>query len=213
MNRSPHAALLTSVALALALTAADATAMAGEFPDVVVHDPAPPHRLVVVEWNPLPLVTIGKLSANAVLTPGDHHAFVLSPFYAWTTTAPIDAVDGAGNHTKLPEQEFSGFGAELGYRYYLGAGGARGMFLGPSLILGSFAARAQDGSKTPYLEYGVAADVGYQALVADRLSLSLGAGLQLAAPSKSIPDQQFPAWIYANRRVSPRLLFSIGWAL
>ncbi len=187
--------------------------------DVVVHDRLPPHRLVVVEWNPLALLAISKLSANVIVTPDDHHALVLNPFYASTTTAPIAIFDdtslqaGGGPVATLPKQKFSGFGIELGYRYYWGEGGPRGFFVGPSLILGSFTAAAQDGSKTSYLDYGLAGDAGYQMLVADRVALSLGAGAQYVVSSKSIPDQQFPAWIYANTRVSPRVLFSLGWAL
>jgi hypothetical protein len=50
-------------------------------------------------------------------------------------------------------------------------------------------------------------------LIADRVALSLGAGLQALTTSKSIPGQQFPAKIYANGGVLPRLLFAIGVAL
>jgi hypothetical protein len=181
--------------------------------DVVVQDPPPVHRVVIVEWNPLPLATIGKASADVVITPGEHHALVVSPFYAWTTTKPVVAFDDAGNKTQLPEQKFDGFGLELGYRYYFGSGGARGLFVGPSVLLGAFSAKAQNGTETPYVDLGLAADAGYQVLIADRLALALGGGLQYAAPTKSIPDQQFPAWIYANHRLSPRVLFSIGWGL
>jgi hypothetical protein len=179
--------------------------------DVVVHDLPPIHRTVLVEWNPLPLATIGKASADIVITPGDHHAAVVSPFYAWTTTSPVAVFDDAGNRTLLPEQKFHGLGLELGYRYYFEPGGARGLFVGPSVVLGTFTAKAQNGTDTSYLDLGVAADVGYQILLADRLALALGGGLQYVAPSKTIPDQQFPAWIYANNRLSPRVLFSIGW--
>jgi len=180
--------------------------------DVVVHDSPPSHRVLLVEWNPLPLFTIHKLSANFVFTPREHHALVLSPFYAWSKTEPVYAFDDAGNATQLPEQRFHGFGTELGYRYYRSHGGPRGLFVGPSLVLGSFTARAQSGQTTDYLQYGVAADVGYQIILAERIALSLGGGVQYLTTSKSIPDQQFPSWIYANRRVSPRVLMSLGWA-
>jgi len=180
--------------------------------DVVVHDAPRARRIVSVEWNPLALLTIGKLSGNVVITPVDHHAMVLSPFYAWATTAPISVYDAAGNQTQLPEQKFSGFGGELGYRYYFDPRGPRGFFLGPSFILGSFTATAMNGDRTPYLGFGLAADAGYQMLVADRVALTLGGGVQGLWTSSSIPEQQFPARIYANRGVLPRLLFSIGCA-
>jgi hypothetical protein len=203
-------ALRTAAALAIAIATTPAFAEPSSV-DVALHDAAPPHRTLVVSWNPLPLVTINKLSADVVIAPGDHHALVVSPFYAWTTTSPVAIFDDAGNRTMLPEQKFKGFGAELGYRYYFEAGGPRGFFVGPSLVFGSYTATAQDGTDTSYLQYGLAADAGYQILVADRFSIALGGGLQYLATSKSIPDQQFPAWIYANNRLSPRVLFSLGW--
>jgi hypothetical protein len=168
---------------------------------------------VTLEWSPLPLFTIGRLSASAVVVPADHHALVLSPFYEWATTQPIDVFSGEGAATQLPQQKFWGFGGEIGYRYYTGLGGARGFFVGPSLILAAMTAKPQVGSNTSYLDYGVAADVGYEMLLADAVAVSLGAGVQYTTPSKSIPDQQFPADIYANSHVFPRVLASIGWAL
>lgn len=179
--------------------------------DVVVREEPPPRRILAIEWNPLPLL-IDKLSANLVLAPVDHHAIVISPFYVSTTTKPIYVFDDNMNATQLPKQRFRGLGGELGYRYYFGEAGPRGLFLGPSFILGTFTAKAQDGSETPYAYYGVAVDVGFQMLVADSVSLGLGGGLQYAGTSKQIPNQQFPAFIYANGAIRPRLLASIGWA-
>ncbi len=213
MNRRVFSTLLAGGSLVLVPATANADVAGAAAPvDVVIRDAPPPHRRVVVAWNPLALVAIGKLSADVVITPADHHGLVLSPFYAWATTRPIFVFDDAGSSTQLPEQRFAGFGAELGYRYYGEKGGPRGFFVGPSLIVGWFNAKAQNGSTTSYVDYGVAADVGYQALIADSVSLSLGGGVQYVAPTRSIPDQQFPASIYANNRVSPRVLFAVGWA-
>jgi Protein of unknown function (DUF3575) len=181
--------------------------------DVTIVDAPPPTRVVALEWNPLPLFTLGKLSANVIVVPVAHHALVVSPFYASSTTAAIYVYDDAGNPTQLPVQKFTGYGAELGYRYYFGDAGPRGLFMGPSLVLGAFEATAQNGETTPYVDYGVAVDVGYQMLVADRVSLSLGGGLQYTTPSKTIPAQQYPADVFANRALRPRFLLSIGWAL
>jgi hypothetical protein len=216
MSRSSFASRLVACAALAGLSVATRMAAAEEAlpPDVAIKLPAPPQRTVTVEWNPLALFTIGRVSANVVITPGDHHALILSPFYAWVTTHPIDLYSGVTDapSVQLPTQRFKGFGGELGYRYYFAKGGPRGLFLGPSLILGSFDAKAQDGTSTSYLDFGLAADIGYQVLVADRVSLSLGAGLQYTATNKSIPDQQFPAEIYANDGLRPRVLASLGWA-
>jgi hypothetical protein len=181
--------------------------------DVIIRDPPPHRRLLALEWNPLPLVTLGKLSGNLVVVPIDHHALIVSPFYARTSTEPIYIYDDAGNGTQLPEQKFHGFGAEIGYRYYVGLGGPRGFFAGPALVLGSFTATAANGGQTRFSDYGFAGDLGYEALVADAFAISLGAGVQYVTTSQTIPDQQFPAQIYANRGVRPRLLVSFGWAL
>jgi hypothetical protein len=180
--------------------------------DVTVHEAPLPMRRLSIEWNPLSLLAIGKLSANLVAVPVDHHAVVLSPFYVSVSTAPISVYDDAGNETRLPKQTFSGFGGEFGYRYYLDRGGPRGFFAGPSLLLSSLTAQTANGTRTPYLDYGFAMDAGYQALVAERIALCLGAGVQYTDTSKSIPNQQFPANVYANRGLRPRLLLSFGWA-
>jgi hypothetical protein len=180
--------------------------------DVTVHDTAV-RRIATVELNPLAMATIGKWGANVVLVPVEHHALVVSPFYSWTKTVPIAVFDDAGNGTAFPQQTFSGFGTELGYRYYAGNAGPRGFFVGPSVLVASFEATAQDGSTTPFVDLGLAADGGYQALVADRLALSLGGGIQYVWTSKEVGPVQFPSRTYASRGFAPRVLLSIGWAL
>ena len=196
---------------------------------VALSELPPPRRYVAIEWNPLPLLVmhtgtkpdpggptqggLGKLSVNIVLAPLEHHSLILSPFYALTRTTPVTVYDDHLNSTELPVQTFRGYGTELGYRYYSGQGGLRGFFIGPSLIIASFTATAQNGSKTPYLDYGLAADIGYEALVVDRVSLSLGLGVQYTTTNKSIPEQMLWAKVFANTAVLPRVLISVGYAL
>jgi hypothetical protein len=197
--------------------------------DVKLAESPPPRRVVSVEWSPLPLFTIGKLSANVVIVPIDHHALVLSPFYASTTTQPITVVTADGSVSQpspagstctlavpctmvLPKQTFWGVGGEVGYRYYTEGRGARGFFIGPSFILGVMTAKAQNGDKLGYLDLGGALDIGWQTIIADSITVSFGVGVQFTAPDKSIPNQQFPADVYANTRVLPRALASIGLA-
>ncbi len=213
MSQRPFVSnLLTRVAVAL--TAAMPGAAVAEPPpavDVVIHDEPPPRRILTVELQPFPFI-LGKVGGTIVIAPLDHHALVLSPFYVSTETAAIYIYDDAGNPTQLPKQTFKGFRGELGYRYYFGKRGPRGFFLGPSAVLASLTATALDGSKTRFLDYGVAADIGYQALVADRVALSLGGGAEYTWNNKTIPNQQYPSNLYANGGVHPRLLFSLGWA-
>jgi hypothetical protein len=179
--------------------------------DVNIPGAPPPQRIVTAEFNPLPLI-IGKISANVVITPGNHHALTINPFYISSTTAPIWVFNDSGPSAVLPLQKFTGFGGELGYRYYTGLAGPRGFFAGASLILAEMTAKAQNGTSTGYEDFGVALDVGYELLVAERVALTLGAGAQYTFPDKSIPDQQFPTDFYANARLAPRALAAIGWA-
>jgi hypothetical protein len=191
--------------------------------DVEVKQIPPPHRTLTIDWNPLALF-IDRFSLDAVIAPGDHHALVLTGFYTWASTAEfatsLDAqgrplVDANGNPYTLsvPSQSFKGFGGELGYRYYAGRGGARGFFGGPSFLVESITATPYYGPQTSFMGYGVAGDVGYEALVADTIAVTVGAGLQYTFTSKSIPPQQLPASIVANERLYPRLLLSFGYAL
>jgi len=194
------------------LTARVALAEPDHTIDVVVHERPPLRRRVTIAWNPVPVFTISKLSFDLVITPVDHHALVISPFYAWPSTNPIYVFDDMGRATQLPQQGFSGGGAELGYRYYFGRGGPRGAFLGGSLLLSGFQVTAGNGQDSSFFDYGVAADVGYSILLLDRLSIAVGAGVQYTRTDKSIPPQQFPARIWANDGVLPRVLVSIGTA-
>jgi hypothetical protein len=181
--------------------------------DVALRAPAPPRRYLALELNPLAGLALHRWGANVIFAPAEHHAIIVNPFHSYERTYPINLYDDNGNPLLLPVQRFYGWGAELGYRYYARRGGLRGLFLGPSLFANWITVDAQDGSQTKYVYYGVAADVGYQALISDRVSLALGGGLQYGRPDKDIPRQGFQAKYYANPIVLPRLLVSIGWAL
>jgi hypothetical protein len=233
--------LCTSLAFGMTLSGTTATRIAmadavpaGELPpdarsvDVRLNDTHSPHRFATIEWNPLALF-IDRVSFNVAIVPGNHHALVVSPFYTWANTAEYATglnangtplVDKTGNITgtpgstytlNVPKQTFTGFGGELGYRYYFAQGGPRGLFAGPSFILEAIRAKAYNGSETSFTGYGLAADVGYEALVADAFAVSVGVGAQYTWTSQSIPPQQLPASIYANERFYPRLLLSLGY--
>jgi hypothetical protein len=181
--------------------------------DVALREPARPRRYLALELNPLAGLALHRWGANIIIAPLEHHAIIVNPYHAYARTFPINLYDDNANPLMLPVQRFYAWGGELGYRYYAGRGGLRGLFLGPSVFADWVTVDAQDGSKTKYVYYGVAADVGYQALITDRVSLSLGGGLQYGRPDKDIPRQGFQAKYYANPIVLPRLLVSIGWAL
>jgi hypothetical protein len=233
MTRSP---LLRKLLLGVAVsvtTASAARVSTAETPapvEVVLKEAPPTHETFAIEWNPLALI-IDRVSLDVVIAPGDHHALVLSPFYTFASTdAYATNIDSNGNPlvkngapytlNVLP-QNFHGFGGEIGYRYYFDQGGPRGFFIGPSFIIAAMNASAgncvqlnvcNSTTQTSYFDLGGALDVGYQAIIADAITFTVGAGAQYAGPSKSIPDQQWPATIYANAKLQPRLLLSIGYA-
>jgi hypothetical protein len=186
--------------------------------DVELKETPPPHRTLTIDWNPLAMF-VDRFSIDAVIAPGDHHALVVTGFYTWASTAEFStSLDAQGNqlgHTlSVPSQSFKGFGGEIGYRYYGGRGGARGFFGGPSFLIDSITARnSYSGDETSFMGYGIAGDVGYEAIVGDTVAVTIGAGLQYTFTSKSIPPQQLPASIVANERLYPRLLLSFGYAL
>lgn len=183
--------------------------------DVAIKDAPPRRRRFALELNPIALV-IERLSANVEIVPVDHHALVVSPFYFGTTTTAWlqSTTDSAGNPLTVDHlaQSFTGWGAELGYRYYTLSGGPRGFYVGPSLLFSSIRARAGDGTSTRFASLGLALDAGYQVLVADDWVVGLGAGIQYTAPSQSIPEQQLPASLYVNAGVRPRLLLALGYS-
>jgi hypothetical protein len=225
---SPHAgALLTSHAglvitlfvssASLASLASEKVARAEPPPpvDVVVKQEPPPARLVTLQWNPVDLV-YERLSANLQIVPVDHHALMLTPFYFDSQTAAFtqSGTDAAGNpvNVAVPSQKFEGFGGEIGYRYFSGLAGPRGFFIGPSFVIADVQATAGNGVQTSIMDYGIAVDAGYEMLVAEHWAVSLGLGAEYVFTSKSLPNQQWPANIYANNGFHPRPLFALGYA-
>ncbi len=178
--------------------------------DVSVPERTPSRRVFALEWNPVALF-IDRLSATIEIAPVDHHTLVLSPYYFNTRTGSFPSASGDTLVAHL-SQRFEGVGGEIGYRYYAGYGGPRGFFAGPSFILAGVKATDGNGAQTSLMDYGVALDIGWQALVADDWVVSLGGGAEYLFTSKSVPDQQAPAAYYANSGVHPRALAALGYA-
>ena len=212
LRRRRRAVVACPVVGLLGVTEPAARAAAPQAVDVSTKDVPPPRRYVTIAWNPVPVLMLGKVSFDVVIAPVSHHALVLSPFYVSTSTVPLYLNGPSGPAIQVPQQTFTGWGGEIGYRYYFGLAGPRGFFLGPSFIVGAFTATAQNGAQTSYWNLGGAIDVGYQMLVADRVSLAAGVGLQYTFTDKSLPNQQWPENIYANDRFNPRFLLSLGFA-
>jgi hypothetical protein len=155
-------------------------------------------RWLTLSYNPFTLQA-SRYGANAELLVASHHVVAGTLYWANTLTNE----DSFSNR-------FRGIGGEIGYRYYTGHDGPRGLFFGPSFLLGAFDAIPARGATTHFGNYGLAVDFGYQALVADRWVVGVGGGIQYNRPDKTFPQQEVPASVYANPGVRPRLLLALG---
>jgi hypothetical protein len=163
-------------------------------------EPPPPHRrLLALTFDPAPLA-LGRLSGNVEALFAPHHAIIVSPnilvFQADRGGPTAFASEGFGFATRAS----SSFGVELGYHYYgQGRDALRGLFLGPSLLLGTTSASTVDPSRS--LGYwGLAFDVGDEEVL--RGGFTLGGGVGLGVLRMSNTNAAFP-----------RILLQIGWSL
>ncbi|HEX7602236.1 MAG TPA: DUF3575 domain-containing protein [Polyangiaceae bacterium] len=167
-------------------------------PDLVtVHEAAPPTRRFAISYDPLTLM-LQRYGGNVEALLASHHVLGVSAYYAYAHT------------NEDTNNVFRGVGGELGYRWYAGDNGPRGFYVGPSLLLGRFEAVPARGDSVSYWNVGGAMDLGWQALVADRVLFGLGAGLQYSAPTVSLPAQEVTASVYANAGLRPRLSLAFG---
>jgi hypothetical protein len=172
--------------------AADATA------ETSLGAPAGERRWLTLAYNPFTLQA-SRYGANVEVLVASHHVVAGTLYYANTLT----------NEDSF-KNRFRGLGGELGYRYYTGTDGPRGLFFGPSLLLAALEAVPARGATASFENYGVALDLGYQALIADRWVVGLGGGLQYNRPTTTFPQQELPASVYANPGLRPRLLLALG---
>jgi hypothetical protein len=178
-------------------------------------------RRFTLTWNPFTLFAVrAQLSFQVLLA--DHHALTLSGFYGATRTNEVyspSCMAKGSPHSCALTTLFQAGGGEIGYRWYAGTGGPRGLYVGPSFLLsydtatparGAGTSAAVFGAEIPYWNLGGAIDVGWQAILADRWVVGLGGGLQYTVPTVTFPQQELPASIYANRGLRPRVLCDIG---
>ena len=208
LSRSTRAALVPS-AVPLALVGAcalglgllqDGTARAEELDEGVAF------KSVALQGNPLGMV-VGRYSADLEYLPLPHHALHLSPVAYFALPGVSD--------------ELTGFGAELGYRWYSGVDGPEGFFLGGSFVAlslrylhGALAGVAFDSPEdTSFVQLGGAIDAGYQVVILGNFAAGAGIGAMYTA------DTVQPHFEYLNHPMHdllygsglrPRLLLSVG---
>ena len=180
-----------------------------------MHEAEHAFKSFAVEANPLGLF-IGHYSVNVEWLPAMHHALVLNPHYD-SVTAEVTVSDGT-NSVATFEENFTGGGAELGYRYYTGRAGPNGFFVGPSLLLGAYTASNSDftGSEaTSFSRVGFAVDIGGQAVIDPGFVIGGGFGLQrtwVNGVDDYSGELPLSAEVLVGSGVRPRFLFSMGGA-
>jgi MYXO-CTERM domain-containing protein len=160
-------------------------------------EPEPVARRLAIYVSPLSLL-VDRYGGSLEIMLASHHALEAGAYYVYCATNSDSA------------NLFEGVGGEVGYRFYLGRNGPRGFYIGPSFLLASMTAVPQAGPSMGYLDLGGALDLGYQALVVDRVLVGLGVGAQYTAATQSLPQQQVPASVYANGGLRPRVSLAIG---
>ncbi|HVJ14465.1 MAG TPA: hypothetical protein VM686_03450 [Polyangiaceae bacterium] len=180
-----------------------------------MHEAEHAFKSFAVEANPLGLF-IGHYSVNVEWLPAMHHALVLNPHYD-SVTAEVTVSDGT-NSVATFEENFTGGGAELGYRYYTGRAGPNGFFVGPALLLGAYTASNSDftGSEaTSFSRVGFAVDIGGQAVIDPGFVIGGGFGLQrtwVNGVDDYSGELPLSAEVLVGSGVRPRFLFSMGGA-
>lgn len=167
------------------------------------------HKSFAIVLNPL-AIGIGRYSIQAEYLPATHHAITLNPFFA---SVPVTATV---NGKEVDLGSLTGFGAELGYRYYTGTKGPNGFFIGPSLLFGAY---STDGGGTnaqskSFTGIGGALDLGGQAVIGPGFTIGGGFGMQYTSVSEDFTTDDFnlAGAIIAGGGLRPRFLFAIGWA-
>lgn len=160
-----------------------------------------------IEANPAALA-ISRYSLQAEWAFAPHHALVINPQY---TNLTADVTASSGGTSVTYAEEFSGFGGELGYRFYTGERGMNGLFVGVSALGGAYRAQSPLADKS-FTSFGGAVDVGWQAIVGPGIVLGVGGGLQYTQASEDFLDLPLSAAVIAGSGVRPRLLFSVGYA-
>jgi hypothetical protein len=165
-----------------------------------------PFKSVALQVNPLGVV-IGRYSADLEYLPATHHALHL-------TILGYFALPGASD-------ELTGFGAEMGYRYYSGLYGPHGFFAGASFLAYSLqyvhaalpGVPLESSDDTAFVQLGGALDVGYQLVFLGNLAVGAGVGVQVTEetprPHFDYAKQGVENFLYGPG-VRPRALLSAG---
>jgi hypothetical protein len=138
----------------------------------------------------------------------------LNPFFAHV---PVTV---SVNGSDIDAGSLTGFGGELGYRFYTGSKGANGFYVGPSVLFASYSTSTPDGSSAgssssnSFTSVGGAIDIGGQAIIGPGVIVGGGFGLQYTTTSEEFDTDNFnlASAVIASGGVRPRFLLSAGYA-
>lgn len=160
---------------------------------------------IALELNPLAL-GIGRYSIQGEYLLARHHAVTLNPFFTSTSVKV--------NGTEVGS--LSGFGGELGYRFYTGSKGANGLFVGPSFLFASYSSSPVGAGKSlSFTAVGGALDIGGQFIIGPGVVLGFGGGLQYTKNSEELASTNglnFASSVIAGGGVRPRALLAVGYS-
>jgi hypothetical protein len=175
-------------------------------------DTAPPaaeddYKHFTIQANPLSAL-IGRYGVDFAYLPALHHGIVVNPFYSHVG---VDATNSNGVTTAA--WSLSGFGGEVGYRFYTGEKGASGFYVGPSFIFASYKQSVTGGDSLSFTNMGAAVDIGGQAIIGDGFTIGGGFGLQYTKTSVDLGSiDKFAANALAGGGLRPRVLFTLGYS-
>jgi hypothetical protein len=172
--------------------------------------PKPAFKPFSLELNPL-AAAIGRYSIQGEWLPAAHHAIVLNPHFDHVSADISESNNGA---SVSYSEGFTGFGSELGYRFYTGEKGANGFYVGPSVLAAHYSASAEGLPSTSFNSIGAAVDAGGQWILGPGIVVGFGFGLQYTSVSAGGDTDGLPltAAIIAGGGVRPRTLLTVGYA-
>lgn len=178
--------------------------------------PAADYKHFSVELNPLG-VFIGRYGINVGWMPAVHHQLMLNPHYD-SVSAEVSMTDFTTGRTITYKDRFSGFGGELGYRFYTGKKGPNGFFVGPAALFGIYSSSASDLTQSTAKSFnsmGFAVDIGGQGVIGPGIVVGGGFGLQYTRVSEDaskLGDLPLSATVLVGGGWRPRFLLSVGYA-
>jgi hypothetical protein len=165
------------------------------------------YKHVTLQANPLSAI-IGRYGIDVAYLPALHHGIVINPFYSHVSVEATNA-----NGATVAGWSLSGFGGEVGYRFYSGERGANGFYVGPSFIFASYKQSVTGADSLSFTNMGAALDVGGQAIIGGGFTIGGGFGLQYTKTSVDLGTiDKFAANALAGGGLRPRVLFTLGYS-